>query len=607
MCSVLVLVAGVARAEGGKVVIRDGDKPADVLKRFRKNIEARHGHFHKDKKGAEHLLMAERTMRSVWRDLRVPTRDLTVSIEYFLDKKSVGLSKGNSVRQAIYVHIPNSKDGKLRMTVALVVESLGEEMWHYVQGRTVGKFWFKHFCQSMTNRYKGNAYEREAKIMGAYIQKALWTHDVLTIPESERKVRVFKAMLAALARIKKDKVWKTYPTRLSVQEARLKQLLVLYNAAATPPSPVRPPATPPSARPPKPPAIKLPAKFSWRALARLYPKQLPGLKQTSVNGNEAGGRVTANAHYKHSKVGKAFTEKVFKRVVFSIADDPRSAKYIANMVAMLMKMKGRLPPGKMKPTYINGHPALELINRRKKKCQIQLSVAGRLSVMAVGHKGVGMGKLRAAVESLAWRKLGAAGEKPAGKPDKKALARHPWGAWKVGTTIKFKFVSRSGTTISGERFEKLRSVSAKKLVRTVRLHLRGQKPEYDEWEELPRFVRNETVKVGGKPFKCAVYTWKGGRQQQVATRTVWFHKNRILKTRLQIGGTDHVCPAVALDVPVKVGKATYRCSRLECSVATMKKIYWVSTSVPGALVKTTTTGVRVSSSMTLLGVTGKRR
>lgn len=597
--SALLLCAAPARADNEKVPIRDGDAPATSLKRFQQIFEARYGHLHKGQRGAEILIQSEHTIRTALREAGIATNKLVVTIEPFLDKKSVGLCTNDRVRQAIFVWEPTSKV-KLRMPIRLIIESLGEEMWHHAQHKTVPKFYWKYLGHSLTRSYEANAYENEAKIIAAKVQHALWTNDLLTISKDARKLRVFKAMREGLKKVRADGIWKKYPLRLQLMEARLDQLIKQYEKKlARPPAGPVVTTRPPTRPPPAPPPARLPAKLSWRDLEPVFPTSLAGLTRTQVVGNNMGQATAASVFFRGP--GK-------QKITLAIRDDARSAAHVARTVQMMLRLKGRLPPGKLRVLHLGGHPSMETDKPRKQQHTIQQGVWGRFFVIATSRQ-LSLARLRKVVSGLNWAALGKQPDQPQGTADLARLRHHPWGRFKVGARVQYRFTSKSMTSITGQRTETLKELRPGKLIRTVQLSIRGQTPEWEEWEELPRLVKKQTITAWGKVHSCAVYSWQGGRKERTARRTIWRCAGRILSSKIVSAKGSESCTAVAAAATIKVGQRSYACTKLTCKGSSGSvRTTWLHPDVPGGLVRTVTTaGGRTLSSMELLGITATLR
>jgi len=168
----------------------------------------------------------------------------------------------------------------------------------------------------------------------------------------------------------------------------------------------------------------------------------------------------------------------------------------------------------------------------------------------------------------------------------------PWGRFPPGAFVHHTVTSSNpvGQPFSQDRLDELVAVADDRLTRTVRMEIRGQSPEWDEWDAYPLHLRDETLDVLGESRAATVYTWKMGRQQYEGESVVWFDPvtHHVLQMTVREGPADALFTLVAENVAVEAAGHTFTCNQLRFEGKEhgrdVVKNYWIDPAVPGGLV-----------------------
>jgi hypothetical protein len=169
----------------------------------------------------------------------------------------------------------------------------------------------------------------------------------------------------------------------------------------------------------------------------------------------------------------------------------------------------------------------------------------------------------------------------------------PWGRFPAGAFVHHTVSSANpvGQTFTQDRFDELVASADDRTTRTVRMEVRGQSPEWDEWDTYPLHLRDESLEVLGNSRQTTVYTWRIGRQQHEGEVVAWFDTatGNIVQMTHREGSADARFVLVAENVPMDAAGLTFLCNQLRFEGKEhgrdVTKDYWIDPAVPGGLVK----------------------
>jgi hypothetical protein len=172
------------------------------------------------------------------------------------------------------------------------------------------------------------------------------------------------------------------------------------------------------------------------------------------------------------------------------------------------------------------------------------------------------------------------------------VERHYWARHKVGTTATFTMaIDMGGQQMEGSYSQTLKEKSKASFTVTTAVDVGGQVQESEEIETLPKYVGEETLKVGGKEYKCTVWTSTSNREGEETTTKIWFTEAVKTPLQLEIKDPRETCVITAVKVSEKVsvhGK-DYDCVAFEGELPTQmgkaKAKMWMNPEVPGMTVK----------------------
>lgn len=166
---------------------------------------------------------------------------------------------------------------------------------------------------------------------------------------------------------------------------------------------------------------------------------------------------------------------------------------------------------------------------------------------------------------------------------------HPWLKWQVGSFIEYTGSTPLGEVKTRETLKEIRQKGF--VIETTEAH--GGKEFKDvQTRKMPDFIKEDTLKIGDRTFKCTVWRW-GDPDPLMGTPRIWVdEKGRFLKIVRTLENGKEVASyrAAELDAKVKVGDREYDCVRLEGKQEdpmghSVVVTVWMSPDVPSGLVK----------------------
>lgn len=170
--------------------------------------------------------------------------------------------------------------------------------------------------------------------------------------------------------------------------------------------------------------------------------------------------------------------------------------------------------------------------------------------------------------------------------------RHHWAKYKAGTSVTWTMkVDAGGNKAEGSLKQELKEVGASSYTLLHAYDLAGQKSEEEETEDLPTRSGEETLKIGGKEYKCVIWSSKSKKGETTGATRMWLADGVKTPLRLEIkeGDETSTLTAVSLSEKLKAGGKEYDCVKLEGDMASQghkgKGKLWLNPEIPSMTVR----------------------